>query len=126
MPTAFTSMLVSASQRTKSGVMSGARSVLAMVMLTEYVTSPLAKKLMTLLETPPGQQPTRIMPMAKYGSSPKIFVSVNATSGMMVYCATAPRKMSAGRFIKLRTSSMVMVRPMLSMIMPRIIELVLP
>ena len=50
--------------------------------------------------------------MAKYGSSPKSFVSVNATSGMMVYCATAPRKMSLGRFIKLRTSSMVMVRPM--------------
>ena len=56
-----------------------------MVMLTEYVTSPRAKKLMTLLETPPGQQPTRIMPTARYGSSPNTFVSPKATNGMIVY-----------------------------------------
>ena len=35
MPTAFTLMLVSASQSTRSGVMIGARRVLTMVMLTE-------------------------------------------------------------------------------------------
>ena len=82
---ALTLILVSASHKTRSGVIKGARSVLAIVMLTEYVTSPFARKLITLLETPPGQHPTRMIPTARYGSNPKTFVSVKATSGIIVY-----------------------------------------
>ena len=62
MPMASTSTAVPASHSTSSGVTNGAKMVETVVMPTEKATSPLHKKLMILLDTPPGQHPTKIMP----------------------------------------------------------------
>ena len=44
----------------------------------------------------------------------------------MVNCAMAPMRMSTGRFANRRKSSGVRVRPMVSMMMPRMMVCVLP
>ena len=74
---------------------------------------------MILLETPPGQHPTRMIPIAMYGSSPNILVRMNATAGMSVYCAQAPMKISNGLRANTLISSTHSVRPIVSIIMPR-------
>ena len=63
MPNVSTSMRVSANHHTSSGVISGANSVDAVVIPTEKATSPRQRKDMILLDTPPGQQPTRMIPI---------------------------------------------------------------
>ena len=45
-----------------------------------------------------------------------------ATRGMMVYCATAPMKMSIGREKSMLKSSSETVRPIVSMMRPRMTE----
>ena len=119
-PTASTSTSVPASQSTSRGVTKGAKRVDTVVIPTEKATSPLQRKLMILLDTPPGQHPTRIMPVARYGLSPKTRVKAHATSGIMEYCATAPIQMSMGRLISTLKSSRVSVQPIVSIMMPKI------
>ena len=50
-----------------AGVMTGARSVVQDVMVTERATSPRARKVTTLDAVPPGQQPRSIRPTATSG-----------------------------------------------------------
>lgn len=69
---ASTSICCPASNNTISGVTIGAKSVETVVMPTENATSPLHRKHMILLDTPPGQQPTRMMPAERNGFSPKM------------------------------------------------------
>lgn len=99
----------------------GASRVEAVVIPTEKATSPLHKKLIMLLDTPPGQQPTSIMPIAIGVSKWKMRVSNHATSGIMVNCAHAPIKMSSGRENSILKSCVVSVSPIVSIIMPKII-----
>ena len=77
---------------------------------------------MMLLLTPPGQQPTSMMPAVMKLSRPNMFARAQATSGMMVYCATAPMRMSIGRVSRMRKSSTESVQPIVSMISPRMTE----
>ena len=72
-----------------------------MVMPTEKATSPLARKLMMLDETPPGQVPTKTRPSVNPGERLKALAIPIASSGMMVYWATAPMKISSGRLAKI-------------------------
>ena len=76
--------------------MKGARRVEAVVIPTEKATSPLHRKLMMLLDTPPGQQPTNMMPIANEISKLNNLVNVYAIKGIKVYCAQAPMKISIG------------------------------
>ena len=77
---------------------------------------------MMLLLTPPGQQPTSMMPAVMKLFRWKKFARVHATSGMMVYCATAPMRMSIGRESRMRKSSMESVQPIVSMMRPRMTD----
>ena len=63
-PSALTSIFSPARCSIRSGVNTGARSVVAVVIPTEKATSPLQRKLMMLDDTPPGQHPTRKRPTA--------------------------------------------------------------
>ena len=64
-PSVSTSMRVSASHHTNKGVMKGANRVEAVVIPTENATSPRQRNDMMLLDTPPGQHPTSMMPMER-------------------------------------------------------------
>ncbi len=81
---------------------------------------------MMLLETPPGQHPTRMSPAAMPRGSPQKCTSRNATSGMMVYCAQAPMKISSGLRASMRKSSGRSVMPMVSITTPRMAVCVFP
>ena len=111
-----------ASQSTNSGVTMGARSVEAVVIPTEKATSPLQRNYIMLLETPPGQQTTKILPAVRKGFSPKTCESVYASNGIMVNCAHAPMKISSGRENRILKSLVVRVSPIVSMMMPKITE----
>ena len=130
-PTASTSTCSPASHSTSSGVTTGASRVEAVVIPTEKATSPLQRYDMILLDTPPGQHPTSIMPtitgfgitMPRY---PTPTVSVHAISGMSEYCAQVPISMSHGRAASTFMSCMVSVSPMVSMINPSTADCVVP
>ena len=94
------------------GVRKGASSVLTLVMPTESATSPLLRKVMTLLAVPPGQVPTRTTPARSPASRPKILPSANARRGIMVNWAAHPSRMSRGRLKTDIKSSIFKVRPM--------------
>ena len=100
--------------------MNGAIRVDAVVMPTEKARSPWQRKLMMLDETPPGTQPTRIRPTARSEGRLKILVIIQARKGMMVNCPIAPTKISNGRFARMTKSCFPRVRPMESIITPRI------
>ena len=119
-PATSTSMRVSANHHTSSGVISGASRVEAVVIPTEYATSPRHRYDIMLLETPPGQHPTSIMPIERYGLRLNIMESPHAIIGISVYCANAPMRMSNGRRNSSLKSSTLSVSPIVSMIMPRI------
>ena len=57
-------------------------------------------------------------PMARAGSSRKIFVNANASSGITVNCARQPTRTSRGRLKTTLKSSALSVRPMPNMITP--------
>ena len=118
-PRVSTSMRVSASHHTNKGVIMGARRVEAVVIPTENATSPLQRKDMMLLDTPPGQQPTSIMPMERYGLSPNACVRKYAMRGISVNCAHAPMRISHGLPSRMRKSSADRVSPIVSIITPR-------
>ena len=102
----------------RPGVTSGARMVVQLVMVTDRAVSPRARKVITLEAVPPGQQPTRMTPMAMSGGSPITLHRMNATVGMMTNCATMPMSTSTGwerTSLKSLTES---VRPMPNMTMP--------
>ena len=64
-PHASTLISAPASHSTSRGVTKGAGRVLTVVMPTEKATSPWQRKLIMLLLTPPGHEPTRMMPIAR-------------------------------------------------------------
>ena len=69
MPRASTSTCSPASHNTSNGVIIGASRVEAVVIPTEKATSPRQRNDMMLLDTPPGQQPTSMMPtMTGFGT----------------------------------------------------------
>ena len=124
-PSASTSTFSPASQSTRRGVTIGASNVLAVVIPTEKATSPLQRYDMILLETPPGQHPTRMIPtMIGFGISMPIYptptVRLHAMSGMRENCAHVPMRISNGRDASIFISSRVSVKPMVSIIKPRI------
>ena len=121
-PHASTSISAPASHSTSRGVTKGERQVLTVVMPTLYATSPLHRKLMRLLLTPPGLQPTSMMPAVMNASRWKSLASIHAVMGMMVYCARVPMRMSVGRDSRMRKSCVESVHPMVSMISPRMTE----
>ena len=57
--------------------------------------------------------------MARAGSSRKIFVNANASSGITVNCARQPTSTSLGRLNTTLKSSALRVRPMPNMMTPR-------
>jgi len=85
----------------------------------------LAKKVMTLLEVPPGQQPTNITPTAIIGSSLNTRVRTYAMSGIKVNWAIKPTKTTLGRLITSTKSSVLSVVPMPNIIMPKIGTIIL-
>ena len=64
---------------------------------TEYATSPFAKKLMMLDDTPPGQVPTNTKPSVRPGERLNSLAIPIANNGIIVYCIAAPIKISKGR-----------------------------
>ena len=88
------------------GVSTGARIVLILVMLTDKATSPLERKVITLLDVPPGHVPTRITPTVRAGSRLNILHNIKARRGIIVNWATQPIITSFGREnISLKSSS---------------------
>lgn len=81
---------------------------------------------MMLLDTPPGQHPTKRMPKANGASRCHTCTNSHATAGMMKNCAQVPINTSNGRCARMRKSSVVSVRPMVSMMMPRMTVWVVP
>ena len=79
-----------------TGVSSGARRVFTLVMPTDKATSPSLRYVMTLLDVPPGQVPTRITPARSPASRPKVFPSINASRGIIVNWAIQPIRISFG------------------------------
>ena len=73
---------------------------------------------MMLLDTPPGQQPTRINPAAIPRGRSKHATSAQANSGMILYCAQAPINISTGCEARMRKSAGRRVMPIVSMIKP--------
>jgi hypothetical protein len=131
MPQASTSTFSTASQSTSNGVTTGARRVLVVVIPTENATSPLHRYDIILLETPPGQHPTRIIPtIIGFGISiptyPTPTVNDHAIRGMSENCAHVPIRMSHGRAARIRISSIVRVNPIVSMMNPSINDCMLP
>ena len=82
-PQVSISMIEPARSVNINGVINGANSVLTEDTVTERATSPFARNVMTLLATPLGQHPTKIIPTAKTGGRPRILVSAKATNGMI-------------------------------------------
>ena len=79
-----------------------------------------------LEETPPGQQPTNMRPTVRAGLRPKALETVKAISGIRVYCATVPIRISWGLLAKILKSLTVSVMPIVSMIKPRMTVWVSP
>lgn len=119
-PSASTSIDCPARNSTIRGVTIGASSVDTVVIPTENATSPWHKKLMILLDTPPGQQPTRMIPADRYGLSPNNLERPNATKGITVNCAIVPNRISVGRRRRILKSSVERVHPIVSIMMPNI------
>ena len=88
------------------GVRIGAKIVLILVILTDKATSPLDKYVITLLDVPPGQVPTRITPTVRAGSRLKTLHNMKAIAGIIVNCAMHPIITSLGLVnISLKSSS---------------------
>gem|GEM_PF-5802912 len=94
MPMASTSTCSLARKSIKSGVIIGESRVLAVVMPTEKAKSPWQRKVIRLLETPPGLQPTRMRPTVSSGLRLSALETVKAIKGIRVNCATVPTRMS--------------------------------
>lgn len=107
-----------ASHQVKSGVTTGARIVVVIVIETDSATSPRARYVMTFDDVPPGQVPTRMTPAASSGGRPKPLASSHARPGMIVNWARAPTKTSFGRWKTRRKSRRRSVVPMPNMTMP--------
>ena len=82
---------------------------------------------MMLLDTPPGQHPTRSRPIvmallygAKAGTRLNNHDRVKAIRGIKVYCAAAPIRISKGLEKRILKSLVVSVKPIVSMINPKI------
>lgn len=75
---------------------------------------------MTFDAVPPGQQPTRMTPIANSCGSAKTCVSPHANNGMTVNCVRQPMSISVGRRSMSLKSFAVSVSPMPNMMMPNI------
>jgi len=74
---------------------------------------------MTLEAVPPGQQPTRMTPMANSSLKPKICDNRKAVNGMMMNCDRLPMMMSFGRVKTTLKSCGSRVRPIPNITRPR-------
>ena len=95
-PVASTSTFSPARCSMRIGVITGASSVVIVVIPTENATSPLQRKLMMLEETPPGQHPTSKSPTATGCGRLRALATVQAMSGIKRYCAVTPMSISVG------------------------------
>ena len=84
MPMTSTSTCCLAKKSIKSGVIIGESRVLAVVMPTEKAKSPWQRKVIRLLETPPGLQPTRMRPTVSSGLRLSALETVKAIKGIRV------------------------------------------
>ena len=98
----------------------------AQVIPTEKATSPRHRKLITLLETPPGQHPTKRIPKAKAGSNLHTRTNKYAIPGIIINWAQAPTKISSGRLAKTLKSLVDKVSPIVNMMIPKITVCVFP
>lgn len=67
------------------GVNIGESNVEHVVMDTDNATSPLASKVMTLLDVPPGHVPTNMMPIEMEGGSLNRWAITYAAPAMIMY-----------------------------------------
>ena len=86
-----------------------------LVMPTDSAVSPPDKYVMTLLDVPPGQVPTRTTPTSSSSLRPKILPRPKARSGMITNCATQPVITSRGCLKTTVKSESFIVRPMPNM-----------
>ena len=80
---------VEASSSVKLGVTIGASNVVTVVAATLNATLPFAKNVITLLEVPPGLDPTKITPIAISGGKLNKNTSDTAMIGITKYCESA-------------------------------------
>ena len=114
-----TSTRLPASIVVKIGVMKTASIVETVVMVTDKATSARAKKEITFEAVPPGQQETRIKPVASGVGRSNKMARLHPSNGISVYWSAIP-----GRTIRrseeiLLKSTKPMVMPILSMITAR-------
>ena len=84
-------------------------------MPTDSAVSPPDRYVMTLLDVPPGQVPTRTMPTSSSSLTPKAFPSPNASSGITMNCARQPAVTSLGFLNTTAKSDSFIVRPIPNM-----------
>ena len=75
---------------------------------------------MMLEDTPPGQQPTRISPTVSPGERRSACAIDQASRGITVNCARAPTAIASGLRARMAKSRPESVRPIESMMTPRI------
>jgi hypothetical protein len=93
------------------------------VRVTESATSARAIKANTLDAVPPGQDATKISPLAVAGSKCKKCAIANPERGIIVNCSTTPIAMGMGLDNTLLKSSDVSVIPIESIISPKNLEI---
>ena len=110
---------VPAYSKSKSGIMTGASSVLKLEIVTDSALSPFAKKVITLDVVPVGLQPRSTRPTTSMGASPKSLPIPNPTRGIHTYKVSTPTITSFG-LVKTSLKSFGLIdRPIPSMIIPR-------
>ena len=93
------------------GVTIGEMTVDTAVKDTDNAKSPFARKVITSDAVPPGTVPTRISPTVNPASSENRLARANAISGIMIYCAETPTKISLGLRNTMMKSSIFKVVP---------------
>ena len=82
-----------------------------LVIPTLNATSPRERYVITLLDVPPGHVPTSTTPAINAVSRPKTMLNPHANNGIIVNCATVPRRTYFGCVKTGMKSLMLRVRP---------------